>query len=91
MTLSLSLLSLISLFSVHVCVLLRVAQKPLHFAQTSLSLHHTTTSPDPKSVCVKFGVYACLSQCSIAVKRHHDQGNSSKAKDFIGACLVSEV
>jgi hypothetical protein len=29
----------------------------------------------------------CLSQCSIAVKRHHDHGNSQKGKHLTGACL----
>lgn len=29
----------------------------------------------------------CLSHCSIAVKRHHDQGNSYKRKHLIGACI----
>ena len=29
----------------------------------------------------------CLSHCSIAVKRHHDHGNSYQRKHFIGACF----
>jgi hypothetical protein len=33
-----------------------------------------------------------LSQCSIAVKRHHDHGNSYKGRHLIGGLLmVSEV
>ena len=34
----------------------------------------------------------CLSRCSIAVKRHHDQGNASKGKHLIGVLFtVSEA
>jgi hypothetical protein len=29
----------------------------------------------------------CLSHCSITVQRHHDQSNSYKRKDLIGAGL----
>lgn len=29
----------------------------------------------------------CLSHCSIAMKRHHDQGNSYEGKNFPGPCL----
>jgi hypothetical protein len=34
-----------------------------------------------------FYVLRCLSNCFIAVKRHHDQGNSYKREHLIGACI----
>lgn len=39
-------------------------------------------------ICTKSSLFACFSDCSIAVRRHHNKGSSYKRELLIGALLI---
>jgi hypothetical protein len=73
----------------HKVILLRTLPRFVFFCQFTGTAQASGTLSTGTELAGSFLIY--LSQCSIAVKRHHDQGNSYKRKHLIGAGLQSIV